>query len=108
MKHESLTLPLVHVSKVVLFAVALAVVSPVAAFAQATPSTGETMGKIAVVDVQYLVSNSLAGKSIRDQLEKQRNSYQGQLEKQGNDLRNQEKKLAEEQSTVQGCVCCRA
>ena len=58
------------------------------------------MGKIAVVDIQYLVSNSSAGKSIRTQLDKQRNSYKSQIEKQEANLRAEEKKLAEQQAKL--------
>lgn len=114
MKHVSLTLPSAHVSKILIAALLLAASVP-AAYAQdakkeplpassavkpAAEAQGEHMGKIAVVDLQFLVSNSSAGKSIRTQLEKQRESYKTQLEKQESDLRAQEKKLAEQQSKL--------
>lgn len=57
-------------------------------------------GTIAVVDLQYLVSNSKAGTSIRNQLDKQRDAYRVQIEKQENDLRKAEKELAEQQSKL--------
>ena len=129
MKNEFSILPLAHASKVLLLAAILSVgvcglaraeetkpvpaSQPVAAPAAKVAVTdaikpagkdGDAsiihMGKIAVVDVQYLVSNSAAGKSIRSQLEAQRNGYKGQIEKQEADLRSQEKKLAEKQATL--------
>lgn len=121
MKHVTSTLRLAHVSKILL--TALLLTAPVSlAFAEETTkdkaptpaaaavakpaaakpadAQGEHMGKIAVVDIQYLVANSSAGKSIRSQLEKQRESYKTQLEKQEADLRAQEKKLAEQQTKL--------
>ncbi len=118
MTQECSTLPLVRVSNVVRLSCAAVLVTtlfggvitlahaqenaPVpAASAVAKPApAGDHVGKIAVVDVQYLVSNSAAGKSIRSQLEKQRNGYKGQIERQEADLRAQEKQLAEQQSTL--------
>lgn len=57
-------------------------------------------GKIAVVDVQYLISSSKAGKSIRSQLDKQRNAYSSQIEKQEAELRKAEKDLVDQQTSL--------
>jgi outer membrane protein len=113
MKHVCLTSPLARASKVFALALLLSLaIAPVAhaadekpaAKAAAKPAAAaapvDHMGKIAVVDTQFLVSNSKAGKSIRAQLDKQRNSYKGQIEKQEADLRAQEKKLAEQQGKL--------
>jgi outer membrane protein len=107
MKNVISTLPLARVSKVFALALMLGVmaVAPVATVQAADakkPAVAEkpTMGKIAVVDTQYLVSNSNAGKSIRNQLDKQRDSYKKQIEKQESDLRALEKKLVAEQSKM--------
>ena len=63
----------------------------------ADAAAGSNDGKIAVVDLQYLVSNSKAGKSIRSQLDQQRKNYSGQIEKQEADLRAAEKTLVADQ-----------
>jgi Skp family chaperone for outer membrane proteins len=68
-----------------------AATAPAAAPASATKIPA--IGKIAVVDLQYLVSNSKAGKSIRDQLDVQRKAYGAQIETQEKELRAAEKDL---------------
>jgi outer membrane protein len=68
---------------------ALLLATPVLA-AEAKDATG---GKIAVVDLQYLVANSKAGKSIRNQLDGQRKTYGAQIEKEEAALRAAEKDL---------------
>jgi outer membrane protein len=119
MKNVISTLPLAHASKMrtnmahasKAFALALllglTVVAPVSvqaadakAATKAPATTSNNMGKIAVVDTQYLVSNSNAGKSIRTQLDKQRENYKKEIEKQESDLRTLEKKLIAEQSKM--------
>ena len=65
----------------------------------ATPVLKGT-GKIAVVDVPFLINNSAAGKSIRTQLDKQRDAYRVQIEKQESELQSAEKVLMEQQSTL--------
>lgn len=102
--------PLAHVSKAIaLVALLTLAVAPVAAHAEekkptpaaaAAPKPDAHLGRIAVVDTQFLVSNSNAGKSIRSQLEKQRASYKTQIEKQEADLRAGEKKLIEQQKKL--------
>lgn len=101
MKHVFSISTLAHASKA--FAVALllstAVIAPAFA-ADDKPAASEGMGKIAVVDLQYLVSNSKAGKSIRSQLDKQRNSYSSQIEREEANLRKAEKDLMAQQSKL--------
>lgn len=103
MKHEYSISTLVRVSSVLALAVMLGSF-PVDGHAQdkkaAATKSADHMGSIAVVDLQYLVSNSKAGTSIRNQLDKQRNSYRGQIEKQENDLRKAEKELADQQAKL--------
>jgi outer membrane protein len=111
MKNVISILPLARVSKILAIAVLSAgIIVPMAAYAQdkadgkkpvpAAHKVTENMGKIAVVDTQFLVSNSNAGKSIRTQLDKQRDAYKKQIEKQESDLRALEKKLIAEQGKM--------
>lgn len=103
MKHVSLTSTLVHASKAFAVALLIAGLSPAvqaADDAAKKDAGGAHMGSIAVVDLQYLVSNSKAGNSIRSQLEKQRNGYRSQIEKQEGDLRKAEKDLVAEQGKL--------
>lgn len=102
MKHEYSISTLARVSSAFLLALALVVAAPFGSVAQADgkKSASEQGGRIAVVDLQYLVSNSKAGNSIRNQLDKQRNAYRTQIEKQENDLRKAEKELADQQEKL--------
>lgn len=105
MKHVYSTSTLVRVSSAFLLAFAVAGFAPVAGAADTkkpAPAVAEksAMGSIAVVDLQYLVSNSKAGGSIRNQLDKQRDTYRVQIEKQENELRKAEKELAEQQTKL--------
>ncbi|MDB5477734.1 MAG: Outer rane family protein [Alphaproteobacteria bacterium] len=85
--------------KVLLLAAVLTV--PVAASAQnAPPVRASSTGRIAVVDLQFLVANSRAGKSIRSQLDERRNAYRPQIDKQENELRAAEKDLIAQQNTL--------
>lgn len=68
--------------------------------AASSDADAQQFGSIAVVDLQYLVSNSKAGTSIRNQLDKQRDTYRVQIEKQENDLRKAEKELADQQGKL--------
>jgi Skp family chaperone for outer membrane proteins len=71
-----------------------------AAVAPAAASAKAGSGRIAVVDLQYLVANSKGGKSIRDQLEGQRKSYGAQIDKQEAALRDEEKALVAQKGTL--------
>lgn len=101
MKHNSLTSTLVRVSScfVIMTAVALTAAQPVRAEDKAAAAIPAAT-KIAVVDLQMLVSESKAGKSIRSQLEAQRNTYRGQIEKQEAELSTMEKDLVAQQAKV--------
>lgn len=101
-KTVSLTSISAPVSKGILALLAIKTVLAVVAVMLMTNSAQaqQSSGKIAVVDVQYLISNSKAGKSIRSQLEKQRNAYRDQIEKQESELRNAEKELVAQQTTL--------
>jgi len=128
MKHVSLTSTLAHASKLAFAALLLAAMTPVLALAEdaapaavtaeaAAPAAEKTDApkeaaketkpvaksqkhNIAVVDLQFLVANSKAGASIRDQLDKQRNTYRGQIEKQETDLRKAEQELAAQEGKL--------
>lgn len=55
---------------------------------------------IAVVDIQRIMRDSNATKSITDQIEKQRNAYQQEITKQENDLRNAEQELNKQRTII--------
>lgn len=55
---------------------------------------------IAVVDIQRIMRESSATKSITTQIETQRNSYQQQITKQENDLRNAEQELNKQRTII--------
>jgi Skp family chaperone for outer membrane proteins len=55
---------------------------------------------IAVVDVDRIRDNSTAAKSVRDQLEKQRQTFQDEISKQENDLRNAEQDLNKQRTVL--------
>jgi outer membrane protein len=55
---------------------------------------------IAVVDIQRIMRESSATKSITTQIEAQRNSYQQQITKQENDLRNAEQELNKQRTII--------
>ncbi len=57
-----------------------------------------SVSKIAVVDVQGLVADSKAGKSIQAQIQKQRESFQSEFASLEKELGDLQKKLAEEKS----------
>jgi Skp family chaperone for outer membrane proteins len=98
MKTESLISASAHVSKIlgiVVFAVLL-MLSPV----YAEDKAEATHGKIAVVDKQYLVANSKAGKSIRSQLEAKRDAYRKDIEKQESELNRLGKELKDQQTSL--------
>jgi len=55
---------------------------------------------IAVVDIQRIMRESNATKSITDQIEKQRTTYQQEITKQENDLRNAEQELNKQRTII--------
>jgi len=55
---------------------------------------------IAVVDIQRIMRDSNATKSITAQIEKQRNAYQQEITKQENDLRNAELELNKQRTII--------
>jgi Skp family chaperone for outer membrane proteins len=61
--------------------------------AAATPSAST---RIAVVDVQGLMATSKAGKSIQDQINKQRDSFKEEFSKMEKELGDMQKKLADD------------
>jgi Skp family chaperone for outer membrane proteins len=80
---------------------AAAAATPVAPQVTKLVKTGDgAIGRIAVVDVPYLINSSKAGKSIRTQLDKQRDAYRGQIDKQEGELQEAEKNLMAQQDTL--------
>lgn len=65
--------------------------------ASATPGAALTL---AVVDVQALLSESRAAKSLQTQLKAQRDKFQDEFSKYEKDLRDTEQSLAKERSTL--------
>jgi len=76
---------------VVLFALLL----PFQAAAQQLPAP-----KIAVLNVDHLMRDSLASKSIRGQLEKKRAAFQADISKRENALREADKKMAQQRAVL--------
>jgi Skp family chaperone for outer membrane proteins len=74
--------------------------APVVADKKPVTTKGDGMGRIAVVDVPFLINTSKAGKSIRAQLDKQRDAYRVQIEKQEGELQIDEKNLMTQQDTL--------
>lgn len=56
--------------------------------------------KIAVVDVQQIVRNSLAAKDISAQIEKKRLAYQAEITKQEDELKKKEQELAKQRAVL--------
>jgi outer membrane protein len=57
-------------------------------------------GNIGVLDVQKLMANSLASKSIREQIDKKREQYQQEISKDEDRLRKKDKDLAEQRNVM--------
>jgi Skp family chaperone for outer membrane proteins len=57
-------------------------------------------GKIAVVDVEQILNESMAGKSIERQLVNRREAFQKEFAERENNLMNAEKALVEEKNTL--------
>jgi Skp family chaperone for outer membrane proteins len=101
MRKEYLISALVRVSKVAALCAVLAVAPIIPVHAQDAKVGAESLiPKIAVVDLQMLVAESNAGKSIRAQISKQRDAYRVQIEKQEAELVTLDKKLAIDQAKM--------
>ena len=66
------------------------------AYAESSKAAADGVTKIAIVDVQGLMSSSKAGKSIQDQIARQRDSFKDEFTKMEKDLTETQKKLAEQ------------
>ncbi len=64
------------------------------------PGTKLPEATIGVVDIQYIMRESVAMKSLRDQFEKQRTTFEADLSKREDDLRKQEQALAQQRATL--------
>lgn len=106
MKTVSLISTSARVSKVLVVALVLSIAFTGFARAEEAAANAPNLvtQKIAVVDLSLLISQSKAGKSIRDQIDAQRKSYGAQLEKkekdfnkEGADLKAQQGKISKEE-----------
>lgn len=68
----------------------------------ATPTGAEATeeGKVAVLNLQKLMRESKASKSIRDQIEQKRTSYQSEINKDEERLRTRDKELTEQRNLL--------
>lgn len=79
----------------------LAIVATAIYFACAAVSaSAQGLSGVAVVDVQRVMRDSAAAKSIQGQIEKMRASYQQEITKQENELRNAEQELNRQRTLV--------
>lgn len=79
----------------------LAIVATAIYFAcAAVPVSAQGLSGVAVVDIQRVMRESAAAKSIQGQIEKMRGSYQQEITKQENELRNAEQELNRQRTLV--------
>ena len=55
---------------------------------------------IAIVDINYIIKNSEAGKSIQQILEKDNNKFKSELKKKNESLKNEEKKIISQKNVL--------
>lgn len=88
---------------VLILAVA-AFVAPGAANAQTTPTTPSPTGSqpvvMGVIDIQYIMANAKAAKSVKAALEKQAAAYQAELAQQENAIRAADQQLQQQRNTL--------
>ena len=79
----------------------LAIVATAIYFAcAAVQASAQGLSGVAVVDIQRVMRDSAAAKSIQGQIEKMRGSYQQEITKQENELRNAEQELNRQRTLV--------
>jgi Skp family chaperone for outer membrane proteins len=79
----------------------LAIVATAIYFACAVvPASAQGLSGVAVVDIQHIMRESAAAKSIQGQIEKLRSSYQQEITKQENELRSAEQELNRQRTLV--------
>ncbi len=66
----------------------------------ALPFTAQADTKIAVLNIQEIMRESLAAKSVKATLENQQKSFQSEMTKKEQDLQAKEKKLSEQRSVL--------
>ena len=74
-----------------------------ALFIAITPTlalAADPVTKIAIVDIQKIMRESLAAKDLQQQLEKKKNEFQSEITKQEQQLQKEDKSLAEERSVL--------
>lgn len=85
---------------IVAAAVAIMVAAPGAARAQQTAQQKMPTPVIGIIDVQRILEDSAAAKSIRPQMEKLRDDYEKDVKKRENDLRTAEQDLARQRTVL--------
>lgn len=70
------------------------------AFALPSPSHAADAPKIAVVDIDALVNDSAAGKSVQDQLKKKRDEFQKEFSKRESELGEKEKQIVSKKNEL--------
>ncbi len=88
-----------HIIATLLFVAGLAFSGMAGATEKAAATADSGVTRIAVVDVQGLMSTSKAGKSIQEQINKQRDSFKEEFSKIEKDLGDTQKKLAEDKDS---------
>jgi Skp family chaperone for outer membrane proteins len=81
-----------------LLAAALVVGAPAASFAQATLANVPVV--VGVLDVQLIMRDSKAAKSVRSALDRQAAAYQAELAQQENALRNADQQLMQQRASL--------
>lgn len=66
----------------------------------ALPFAARAESKIAVLNIQEIMRESLAAKSVKETLENQQKSFQAEMTRKEQDLQAKEKKLAEQRSVL--------
>lgn len=107
MKNASLISISAHVSRILATAAVLAAFAVFPTMAADAPkpvakatAAHDSNGKIAVVDLQFILMSSKAGKSINSQLESKRNEYRKQIEKREAAMNKEAKDLSAQQGKI--------
>lgn len=79
---------------------ALASVAKAALLSIAMMTSANALDGVAVLDLQRIMKDSLAAKSLRDQIEKKREQFQGEISKDEERLRKRDKELAEQRNVM--------
>ena len=78
----------------------LPILAFVALTAFAAPTMAQDANAIAVVNIQQVLKDSTAAKSVREQLESKQKSFQADITKKEESLQNEDKELAKQQKVL--------